>query len=289
MGHRCLEALLASPEVEIVGVCSHLDDPEEAVWFPSVAELARHHELPLHLSPNLDDDEGYRFAQECRPELILSFYYRALIPQALLDIPTHGAFNMHGSLLPLYRGRAPINWAILEGARETGVTLHEMVARADAGAIVGQQRISIDPADDAASLTEKATVVAVDLLGRQLPQIVSGDLVRRPQRLDEGFYRGGRSPEDGRIDWSWSAERVHNLVRALTRPWPGAFSYRGDQKLTIWQSEPSRGGESGRAGTLCVGPQPSILCGQGSLRLLRWEIEGEKAVNPTFLKDSQLR
>ena len=289
MGHRCLEALLAAPEVEIVGVCSHRDDPEETVWSPSVAELARRHQLPLHLSSHLDNEEGARFARACRPELILSIYYRALIPQPLLDLPTRGAFNMHGSLLPLYRGRAPINWALLEGATETGVTLHEMVARADAGAIVGQRRISIDPADDAPSLTEKATVAAVELLGRQLPRLVAGELQLRPQRLGDGFYRGRRSPEDGRIDWSWPAERVHNLVRALTQPWPGAFCYSGDRKLTIWQSEPLGSGESGRAGALSVGRQPSVLCGEGSLRLLRWELEGEKADNPAFLKDLQLR
>lgn len=289
LGHRCLKALLAASEVEVVGVCSHRDDPGERIWFPSVAELARQAALPLHLSPDLNDERGETFVRAQRPELMLSFYYRSLLPARLLDIPSGGAFNMHGSLLPLYRGRAPLNWALLEGATETGVTLHEMVERADAGPIVGQRSIAIGERDDAPSLTEKATVAAVELLEALLPKLVTGEIERRPQRLGAGSYRGARRPEDGEIDWSWPAERVHNLVRAVTRPWPGAFSHWGDRWLTIWKSEPLSRAPEMEVGRLQIEASPLVGCGRGALRLLEWQLDGEKGENKGLSRGARLR
>src|SRR5262249_13301624 len=170
---------------------------------------------------------------ELRPDFIFSFYYRSMLGADLLNVARRGALNMHGSLLPRYRGRAPVNWASLHAERETGASLHYMVERADAGDIVDQLAVPILQDDDAREVFSKVTVAAETVLARSLPGLIAGTAPRRTQPIEPGQYFGRRRPEDGRIDWRWPAQRIHNLVRAVAPPFPGAFAEVDGQRLEI--------------------------------------------------------
>src|SRR5207245_6804252 len=160
-------------------------------------------------------------------------YYRLMVGVPLLAIPGRGAFNMHGSLLPNCRGRVPVNCAIIRGETETGATLHEMVEKPDAGRIVDQEALAILPDDLAVDVFGKVTEAAERVLRRSLPKLADGSAVLRAQDRFKGGYFGGRRPEDGRIDWSAPAKRVHDLVRAVAPPYPGAFTEVEGTRLRV--------------------------------------------------------
>ena len=228
VGVRCLSVLLARG-VDVALVVTHEDDPHEQIWFGSVAALARRHDVPVVTPDNAKDPELASRIAAIAPDFIFSFYYRRLIPESVLRLAPRGALNMHGSLLPRYRGRSPVNWAIVHGERETGATLHHLEARADSGAIVGQESVSILPDDIALDVFKKVTCAAERLLGRTLPSILDGSAVAVPQSEALATTFSGRKPEDGLIDWRKPAAAVHNLVRAVAPPYPGAFtSLRGE-------------------------------------------------------------
>lgn len=232
VGVRCLKALL-SARVEVPLVVTVADDPQENRWYASVAQTAADYGLET-ITPAaaaLPQLEARLAALE--PDFLFSFYYRALLPAPLLRAARRGALNMHGSLLPRYRGRAPVNWAILKGELETGATLHYMVERADAGDIVDQLAVPILVDDDAREVFGKVTVAAETILARSLPQLIAGTAARRPQAILPGEYFGRRTPEDGRIDWAWPARQVHDLVRAVAPPFPGAFADVGGERWDI--------------------------------------------------------
>ena len=223
VGVRCLRTLL-SGGVEVPLVVTVADDPKEQQWFGSVAETAVHHGLHV-ITPDDANTPGVEAAVlSAQPDFIFSFYYRSLLKAPLLGAAGQGALNMHGSLLPKYRGRAPVNWAILNGERQTGATLHYMVDRADAGDIVDQLAVPILDDDDAREVFNKVTVAAEVVLARSLPQLIAGTQQRIKQPIEPGQYFGRRRPEDGRIDWARPARDIHNLVRAVAPPFPGAFA-----------------------------------------------------------------
>jgi methionyl-tRNA formyltransferase len=183
---------------------------------------------------------------------------------------------MHGSLLPKHRGRAPVNWAVLLGDKETGATLHEMLERPDAGRIVDQQAVPIGPDDTALEVFRRVTDAAEAVLRRSLARLIAGTLELQPQDLARGSYHGGRRPEDGRIDWSRSAAEIHDLVRAVAPPFPGAFSEHGGQKRMILRTriEPGRRARAGRLGPYRDGDAWFADCGDGKvLRLLETGLE----------------
>jgi methionyl-tRNA formyltransferase len=223
VGVNCLQALLdAGIQVDLV--VTHHDDPAENVWFGSVAKLCQEKQITyiqpsagelLSLAPKI---------QALSPDYLFSFYYRYMIPAKLLSCAKVAALNMHGSLLPKYRGRAPVNWAIIHGESETGASLHIMEAKPDAGDIVGQAAVAIGPNETATGVFAKVSGAAVAVLKSVLPKLLQGQVPRKPNNLSEGSYFGGRKPEDGRIDWTQTAQQVHNLVRAVAPPYPGAFT-----------------------------------------------------------------
>ncbi|HET7670591.1 MAG TPA: formyltransferase [Burkholderiales bacterium] len=223
IGVRGLATLLESG-LEVPLVVTHQDDPNETRWYASLFDFARERGLRVLADPPADALE--REVAQAKPDLVFSFYYRSMLPMALLRPARLGAFNLHGSLLPKYRGRAPLNWAILKGERETGVTLHEMVEKPDAGRIVDQQAVPIGPDDTAVEVFHRMTAAAGAVLARNLPALVSGSVQFRPNDLARGSYYGRRRPEDGRIDWTRSAQEIHDLVRAVAPPFPGAFCER---------------------------------------------------------------
>src|SRR5262249_29878232 len=145
-------------------------------------------------------------------------------------------YNMHGSLLPKYRGRVPINCAVIHGERETGATLHRMEVKPDAGAIVEQAAVPILPDDTAGDVFDKVVVAAELVLNRALPAMLAGSVFEHAQDLTKGSYFSGRKPEDGRIDWALGARQIHNLVRGVTRPFPGAFSELISKRLNVWRT-----------------------------------------------------
>lgn len=232
VGVRCLRVLLARG-VDVALVVTHEDNPAERIWFGSVAQVAAEHGIetitPLDpASPALRDAVA-----AARPDFIFSFYYRHMLPAAVLALAPRGAYNMHGSLLPKYRGRVPTNWAVLNGETETGATLHEMAAKPDAGAIVAQTSVPILPDDTAQEVFDKVTVAAEQTLWRVLPALLAGEAPHLPNDLARGSYFGGRKPEDGRIDWSQPAQQVYNLIRAVAPPYPGAFTDIGPDRFIV--------------------------------------------------------
>jgi methionyl-tRNA formyltransferase len=221
VGVRCLQVLLEA-KLSVPLVVTHRDDPQERVFFASVAQLAARNGIQTLVDAG--EEEIQQRLQRLGPDFIFSFYYRRMLPVTILAGAKRGAFNMHGSLLPKYRGRAPVNWAVLKGESETGATLHEMVAKPDAGRIVDQQAVPIGADETAAEVMAKVSAAAEAVMRRALPGLIGGTAKLRAQDLSAGSYFGGRRPEDGRIDWSKSAREIHDLVRAVAPPYPGAFT-----------------------------------------------------------------
>jgi len=222
VGVRCLSVLLAHG-MDVGLVVTHRDDPNESVWFDSVAELAELNALPTITPDEANGAEVIEQVRAVEPDFLFSFYYRNMLGAELLDTPTRGAYNMHGSLLPRYRGRVPVNWAVLNGESRTGASLHRMVSKPDAGDLVAQHAVPILPNDTAFTVFAKVTCAAECCLAEVLPALDAGRAEHRPLVLAAGSYFGRRRPEDGRIDWSQSAWTVHNLIRAVAPPYPGAF------------------------------------------------------------------
>lgn len=258
-----LRALLAAG-FSVVQVVTHAD--EDPAAGASVRAFCEEHAIAVSCA--VDVAQIRRLA----PDFIFSFYWRALLPKAVLDCASRGAFNLHGSLLPRYRGRAPLNWVLVRGETETGVTLHHMVEKADAGDIVAQAGVVIDYADTAATLQRKLLVAAEGLLARVLPLIAQGTAPRIPQDLSQGFYCGRRRPEDGRIDWREPAEGVRNLVRAVTRPFPGAFTCLGPETLLVWEVRVVEG--SGLPGEVLSQMPLVVACGEQALAIVSGEVAG---------------
>ena len=244
VGWTCLEALIHLARQfgdDIAAVVTHADDPRENIWFASVARLAFEHYLPVYQPADPNDPAFVAAMQKLQPDFLFSCYYRHMLKAPLLALPRRGALNLHGSLLPLYRGRVPVNWALVHGETETGVTLHYMVPKADQGDIVAQAPVPIAPDDTALTLFAKMTAAAGRLFRETYPVLRSGQEHRRPQDHAQASYFGGRGPEDGRIDWQKPAAAVYNLVRAVTHPYPGAFTTLGGRKLFIWNGRPQPG------------------------------------------------
>ena len=236
-----LEALQRH-QFDIEAVFSHQDDPQENVWFESVVQWARKNCIATFCPADVNTPHWIAKIAEIKPEILFSFYYRSLLGREILRIPPQGAYNLHGSLLPAYRGRSPVNWVLVNGENRTGVTLHHMVEQADAGDIVGQKEVSIEFEDSALTLYRKLCLKAEALLDESLPLIKKGTAPRRPQDPRRASYFGGRKPQDGRIDWHWPVVQIYNLIRAVTEPYPGAFAFLPEEKaVLVWWAYPEEG------------------------------------------------
>ena len=236
MGVGCIKALLdAGIQIELV--VTHADDPHENIWFGSVAALCQERGIP-YVQPEASDLlELLPQFKKIAPDYIFSFYYRYMITSDILATARIAALNMHGSLLPKYRGRAPVNWAILHGETETGASLHIMEAKPDAGDIVGQVAVPIHPDEDATAVFAKVSNAAIEVMQAALPELLQGRVPRTPNVLANGSYFGGRKPEDGRIHWNQSAKQVHDLIRAVAPPYPGAFTDWQGARMVIAKSK----------------------------------------------------
>ena len=283
-----MEALLKMG-APIAALITHRDDPHEEIWWRSCAELAARHGIAVHTPDNADAESG-AIVGDAQPAVIYSFSYRYLIPEQVLGLARLGAYNLHPSILPAYRGRAPVNWMLANGEHEAGVTLHQMVARADAGDIVGQRTVAIDDSDNALTLYRKLVPLGVELINEMHPRIVAGNPPRRKMDISKGSYFGRRRPEDGRIDWRWPARRIFNLVRAVTHPYPGAFCFVGGRKLMVWEARigieaGSRGAPGEIVGEASDGAL-EIAAGEGSVIVRRAQFEtGAEGLAAEVLRD----
>jgi len=274
VGVRCLSVLLAQG-VDVALVVTHRDNPKENIWFDSVAELAALHGIPVITPDDPNTPEVIAQIRALQPDFFFSFYYREMLKRELLEIPKQGALNMHGSLLPKYRGRVPVNWAIIRGETETGSTLHYMTEKPDNGDIVAQQAVPILPNDTALQVFQKVTVAAEIALNDVLPALLAGKAQAVRQDLSKGAYFGGRKAEDGIIDWSQSATAIHNLVRAVAPPYPGATTQLMGKPVRILQTLVTGCTVSGEKPAFYVKEGKAYaICGQGVLRVVRFELDG---------------
>ena len=286
VGVRCLKVLLAHG-VDVPLVVTHADDPRETQWFASLAATAADHGIPTLTPADPNATSVVAQVAALAPDFLFSFYYRRMLGEPLLALPSRGALNMHGSLLPKFRGRAPVNWAVLMGERETGATLHYMSTKPDSGDIVGATAVPILPDDTAREVFDKVTVAAEMTLDRALPGLIAGTAPRRPQDLAQGSYFGGRGPEDGVIDWMRDAQAIHNLVRAVAPPYPGAFTAVGGVRARILRTRIADGAAPPTfAPTIAVreGQLVAHCGGGGLLHVLSLELDGAPIAPRTFAK-----
>tara|TARA_R110002124_G_scaffold7217_4_gene42204 strand:+ start:1487 stop:2413 length:927 start_codon:yes stop_codon:yes gene_type:complete len=272
VGHACLKILLERGET-IAALFTHEDDADERQWFSSCAVLARANGIPVYTVEPREGDEVERVIAAIAPDLILSFYYRKMIPERILALARLGAFNMHGSLLPRYRGRAPLNWAIINGERETGVTLHVMVKAADAGDMIDWEPVEIGPDETAGEVAQRIPAAAVAIVARQIDALKAGTAPRHKQDESQVTYFGIRKPEDGHINWTQTSRQVVDLVRAVAVPFPGAFTSLGARRLMVWQARAVEG--HGQAGEVLSVSPFVVATGDGAVRLDYFGYEGE--------------
>jgi len=268
---------------EISAVFTHQDSPNECIWFDSVAELACEHNIPVFAPEDINHPVWVSRIKAMEVDYIFSFYYRNIIKEELLQAPKLWCINLHGSLLPKYRGRVPLNWAIINGEKETGVTLHYMTTKADAGDIIDQEKFAITDSDTARTVFGKAVKAAKTVLDRSLPLLKQNKAPRTPQDESQATTFGGRKPQDGEINWSQSATQVRNLIRAVTKPYPGAFSYIGDRQCFFWSAEVVKNDKKAAPGTVLASEPFVIACKENAL-----EIKTAQMAGGVFSSGSQL-
>ncbi|MBA0180098.1 bifunctional UDP-4-amino-4-deoxy-L-arabinose formyltransferase/UDP-glucuronic acid oxidase ArnA [Pectobacterium carotovorum] len=267
-----LEALkLAGYEIQ--AVFTHSDAPGENHFYGSVAKAAAEMDVPVFAPEDINHPLWVNRIRELAPDVIFSFYYRTLLSDDILQLPSFGAFNLHGSLLPRYRGRAPVNWVLVNGETQTGVTLHKMVSRADAGDIVAQSVVAIDEEDTALTLHGKCRTAAAALLAQQLPLIRSREITLTRQDESRASYFGRRTAADGLIDWHKSAREINNLIRAVTEPYPGAFTFIGERNVTIWRARVVKDKSGGEPGAIISTSPLVVSCGEDALEIVSGQSE----------------
>ncbi|MBN4056241.1 hypothetical protein JYT20_00810 [Rhodothermus sp. AH-315-K08] len=280
LGYVALE-VLAALGLEVPIVVTHKDKDGENIWFPNVADLAREQRSEVFYSEDLDDSQLLGLVERTAPDIILSVYFRRLVREEIIAVPRLGAVNLHGSLLPEYRGRAPVNWQIINGETEGGLTLHYMVRRADAGAVIGQTRVPIAEDDTALTLYKRLAPAARQLLTKELSASHSWRDVSWEQDEFQATSFRGRKPEDGVIDWTRSSEAIFNLVRGVTRPYPGAYSRWDGDLVMVWtvsKARPNRPDESLSPGSIFREDEVMyVRTGDGWLRLIEIEVCGADA------------
>jgi methionyl-tRNA formyltransferase len=273
VGYECLSLLLKRGD-NVVALITHEDNPNEKIWFKTPAVAAIKHNIPVFTPENVNMPEWRERIAALKPDLILSVYYRNMIGTKILALPPLGAFNMHGSLLPKYRGRAPINWAILHGETRIGMTLHRMVKDPDAGAIIDQEGVALGPRDNAEVAFRKVLPCARRVLERQIDTLLTGKVKETPQDESQATYFTGRKPEDGRIVWTQKSQQIFNLIRAVTDPYPGAFTDVNGARLMVWWAEPksiATLGRTGKPGEILSLDPLVVGTADGSLELTRIE------------------
>jgi methionyl-tRNA formyltransferase len=279
IGRDCLEAA-AELGAEIVGVVTL---PERATVDRSARarfdDVAAAHDAAYVETSDVNSPESLNALRRLEPELVFVVGWYQLVHQPFIQLAREGVFGMHPTLLPRHRGRASIPWALLSGLVRTGVTLFEIVDEtADSGAIVGQAVVDIEADDTATSLFERVSAAHLDLIRQYVPELIARTAPRIAQDPKRASVWPRRRPSDGIIDWETRAPYLYDWVRAQTRPYPGAFTFLGDQKVVVWRARPVELEEAAPAGTVvAASPEgPVVACGEGGLLLE--EVEGAEAI-----------
>ncbi len=270
IGRDCLEAA-ADVGADVVGVVTLPGpvDPNRSGQC-SFDEVAARFGAQIVETADINADETLAAVRALDPALIFVVGWSQLVRDPFIALAREGVFGMHPTLLPRHRGRAPIPWAILTGLARTGVTLFEIVdGTADSGAIVGQVVVDIAPDETATTLFDRLATAHVDLIREYVPQIVAGSAPRVRQDPRRASSWPKRVPSDGIIDWETRARYLHDWVRAQTRPYPGAFTFLGDEKVVVWRARPVEHGGAAPAGTIVAEQEegPVVACGDGALLL----------------------
>lgn len=286
--------MLAEEGYDIVSVVTQPDRPvgrKKVLTATPVKEEALRLGLPVYQPEKLKNPEELQHVLDLSPDLIITAAFGQILPSKVLQAPKLGAINVHASLLPEYRGGAPIHQAIIDGKEKTGVTIMYMVDRLDAGDIISQKAIPIKREDHTGSMFEKLSVVGMELLKETLPSIIEGTNPRTPQDEERVTYARNISREQERIDWSKSAEAIYNQVRGL-HPWPVAFSTFIDQNMKIWWTEPAASLKSGRPGEVLELTDDAILVqtGEGVLAITDLQPAGKKRMSAAdYLKGPKIQ
>lgn len=269
---------IAEDGYEIAGVFTQPDKPgnRRKLTAPPVKQYALEHNLPVFQPERMRGEEALELLRSLQPDLTVVAAYGQILPEDILAVPPLGSINVHASLLPKYRGAAPINWAILNGESETGVTIMHMVKKLDAGDMIACRKTAIDPAEDAQALYSRLAVLGAELLSETIPAIANGTAGRTAQDDSASTYAPMLSREMSPIDWSKPAQAVLNQVRGLI-PWPCASVQLGGKTAKIWRAEPGLR-TSDSAGTLRTGKYGiELACGDGnSIFLMELQPEGGK-------------
>jgi len=274
-----LRALLLCPEIVVTTAVTQPDRPRgrDLRLQPSpVKKAALDAALPVLQPARARDNAFIDTLRELKPEIIVVAAYGQILPVEILELPRFGCVNVHASLLPKYRGAAPIQWAILDGEPETGVTIMKMAAGLDTGDILRLQSTSITDDDTAATLHDRLANLGAELLISTLMDYTRGNITPRPQIETASSYARKISKEDGRMDWSQPALTLWRRIRAFT-PWPGAFTH-SPQLLKIWHATVEKTERSGKPGEILAADRSGLLvaCGEGSLRIEELQREGGK-------------
>lgn len=265
----------------LIAVITQPDRPKgrgQKLTPPPVKELAEKHSIPVYQPNKVRDPEFVNLIREMQPEIIVVVAFGQILPKSLLEIPKHGCINVHASLLPRYRGAAPLNWCIINGESETGVTTMMMDVGLDTGDMLLVERTALDDNEDIASLHDRMSLMGAELLAKTLDMIDQGQLVRHPQDNSESCYAAMLKKEDGTINWESEAGTIHNLVRGLA-VWPVASTTIDNQVLKIYKSR--RGEGSGNPGTVLQASKGvfEVACKSGSLFLLEMQLAGKKRLD----------
>ena len=286
IGVMCLGHLIQRGH-EIAAVIGIPEDPDEVKYYDSVLGKADQLRLQTYAPKNVNNSELVAVFRELAPDLIVVISYRQILRKPIIDIPRLGVINLHGALLPKFRGGSPINWAIINGESETGVTIHYIDEGVDTGPIIAQRRIPITCDDTAVTLFEKVTNEGFELFKQVVYYFETGSVPTIPNRKEEGSYYRRRTPDQGVIDWKLDATSIYNLIRALVPPFPGAFSYIRGRKMTVeWGVPLAVSKEDTAPGELfrfTHSGQYAVAAGSGSILLNKVNLDGFGSGTPEEL------
>lgn len=278
-GYAVLKKLIAA-RASIAGILCLVEDPHEEQFHPKIAAIAKEHAIPVFFSNETKPSDYATVLRQIKPDVAFAIGWRYLIVKEAYDIPPKGTLIIHDSLLPQYRGFAPMNWAIINGEKKTGVTLFHIAEGVDCGPIVDQLATEINLNDTAKTVDERIIALYEEIIVKNLPALANGTATKRPQDESLATYTCKRTPQDGEINWQQSAWQIYNLVRGLTHPFPGAYTTLRGKKIFIWDAELPTikekyvGNIPGRV-TGKKNGKIEVLTGDGAIWLRKLQYEGE--------------
>lgn len=276
---------------DVIAVVTQPDRPKgrgQKLVPPPVKVIAEEHGIPVLQPLKVRAPEVIDGIRELNPDLIVVVAFGQILPQSLLDIPKHGCINIHASLLPRYRGAAPLNWCLINGETETGITTMQMDAGLDTGDMLVKRAIPIGPDEDAQSLHDRLSLLGAETINETLDRLLAGTLTREKQDDSLTCYAPMLKKEDGLIDWNREPQQIKNLVRGFT-PWPGAYTSLDGKTLKLYKVSVTEG--NGKPGEVITAGKDGIIvaCGSGSLRIEELQLEGRKRLSASeFLAGCRL-